>query len=194
MQQLKQQLAEQAAQPAETVEPQQPGIEFQQSYQALEKKLADSEAVIQELQAELAAAQQAKPAAVDPGLIKKLADQEAAIAELNATLAGQANHFSRLEYDLEVKNAIIRDYNRPLEGIPAAIVAKQEEAQARIAELERALNPQRKVAENTLEMTQAKPLELFSPAKQKIEEITDAAKHFPEQFKGFYQKILSKSQ
>ena len=193
LQQLKQQLVEQAAQPIDILEQQHPGIEFQENYQALEKKLADSESVIKELQAELMATQTG-PVTVDPDLIKKLADQEAAITELNEALAGQANHLFRLEYDLEVKNAIIRDHDSALQGIPATIVAKQEQAQARIAELERMLNPQQKVAENTLGKTQSKPLELFNPAKQKIEEITDAAKHFPGQFKGFYQKMLSKSQ
>ncbi|MFI3158579.1 MAG: hypothetical protein QX199_20745 [Methylococcaceae bacterium] len=193
LQQLKHQLAEQAAQPIDILEQQHPGMEFQENYQALEKKLADSESVIKELQAELIATQTG-PVTVDPDLIKKLANQEAAIAELNETLAGQANHLFRLEYDLEVKNSIIRDHDSPLQGIPATIVAKQEQAQARIAELERMLNPQQKVAENTLGKTQSKPLELFNPAKQKIEEITDAAKHFPGQFKGFYQKMLSKSQ
>lgn len=193
VQELKRQLAEQESQTENALARQQPGMELQENYQALEKKLADSEAVIQELRSALAATP-TEPVATAADLIKKIADQEALIAELNETVTGQANHLFRLEYDLEVKSAIIRDHDSPLEGIPAAIVAKQEEDQARIAELERALKPQQKTAQNTLEKTQEKPLELFNPAKQKIDEITDAAKHFPDQLKGFYQKLLSKSQ
>lgn len=203
LQQLEQQLlTAQTAKPpvltesVETWEQQQARIQLQESHQALEEKLADNESVIKELQAALATAQaEPKPAAInDPDLTKKLSDQQATIASLNTTLAEQANYLFRLEYDLEVKKSIINNRDYPLQGIPAAIVAKQEAAQVRIDELEQLLSPKQKATKKTLEKTQSKSSELLNPAKQQLEEIADKAKHLPDRFKGFYQKILTKKQ
>lgn len=163
----------------------------QESYQALQQKLADSEALIKELQTALTTAQtQTNPATVNSDLTKKLASQEAAIVELNAALAEQANYLSRLEYDLEVKKSLLNNQHEPLQEIPAAIVAKQQEAQARIAELERLLNPKQKSAQKISEKTQSTSSELLNPAKQQIEEMSDKTKHFSEQLKGFYNRVL----
>ncbi len=165
----------------ETLAQQQTIERLQESNQALERKLLESEAAIKELVAKNAK----KPATVELELTQK-------IAELNTALAEQGNYIFRLEYDLEVKKALMSDKNSPLKTIPAAIIAKQEQAEARIIELEQKLNPKRKEVKKTVEKTQASPVDMLNPAKQQIDEIADKAKHLPDQFKGFYQKILAK--
>ena len=178
---LEQRLADRSAKSPETLEQQQTLQRLQESNQTLERKLQESETVINEVKAK----NEKKTAPVEAELIQK-------IAELNTTLTEQGNYIFRLEYDLEVKKALINDNNSPLKTIPAAILSKQEQAEARIIELEQKLNPKRKDVKKTVEKIQPKQLEIPTPTKQQIDEIADKAKQLPDQFKGFYQKILAK--
>lgn len=186
LERLEQRLADRSAKAGavkspENLEQQQTIQRLQESNQALEKKLQESEAVINELAAKTAK----KPATVESELTQK-------IAELNTALTEQGNYIFRLEYDLEVKKALLGDKNSPLKVIPAAIIAKQEQAEARIIELEQLLNPKHKAAKKPIEKVQPKPSESLNAATKQLEEITDKAKHLPDQFKNFYQKILTK--
>jgi chromosome segregation ATPase len=173
---------------------------LQENVAVLEKQLAEGQVSITELQAKLATKAEVQPQPVnDSALSKTIRQQEATIAELNEALAAQANHLFRLEYDLEVKKALISNHNTPLKEIPAAIVAKQEEAEARLLELESKFNIKPKAAKKNEEKAQPKPKlkqpspsELLNPAKKQLDELTDKAKHLPDSFKGFYKKILSK--
>jgi hypothetical protein len=199
LQQLEQQLAAQATVTESVVNTQgaelaglQQAYELQQAYQVLEQKLIDSEAHIKQLQAELTQAQEQPKAQPTIDWDRKFTEQEATIAKLNSSLAEQANYLDRLEYDLEVKKLIIKDQKYPLQGVPATIVARQEADQARIDELENRLSPNKKSVKKTVEKVPAKPRELLNPATEQIEKITEKAKHFPEQIKGFYQKFLPK--
>jgi hypothetical protein len=168
--------------------------QLEERNQALERKLLENQQFIDELQAVITTqTEQRPPVVIESELSKMLANQEAKITQLNATLAEQANYLFRLEYDLDVKKALISHQNSPLQSIPAAIVAKQEQALARIDALEQLLNSKRKIVEKSAEKTYFKPLELLSPAKQQLEEIADKAKYLPHQFKVFYQKILPKN-
>lgn len=164
--------------PSEKLEQQQTILRLQDSNQALEKKLLETEAVVNELTARNAK----KPADVETELSQK-------IAALNTALSEQSNYIFRLEYDLEVKKALMSDKNSPLKTIPAAILAKQEQAEARILELEQKLNPKRKDVKKTVEKIESKPLELLNPAKHQLDEIADKATHLPEYFKGFFKKL-----
>lgn len=153
-----------------------------------------------------------------------LAEKEASIAQLQQELDARQNHISRLEYDLEVKNLLIQDSRHEVHAIPAAIVQKQAEDQARIAELEAKLSgseptavqksiekishlPQdmkhqwldpvtkqlHDLSENVQQMPQHAIENIHqlwvNPAKEKIDEATEIAKHIPEQLKEFYQKM-----
>lgn len=59
-----------------------------------------------------------------------------AITQLQQELAAQQNYIARLEYDLEVKNVLLEDNRHEVHAVPVAILKKQAEDEARIAELE----------------------------------------------------------
>jgi hypothetical protein len=199
VQDLQQRLTEQTVTSLWTENQQQPFeqpslAQLEERNQALERKLLENQQLIDELQAVITTqTEQRPPVVIESELSKMLASQTAKITQLNATLAEQANYLFRLEYDLDVKKALISHQNSPLQSIPAALVAKQEQALARIDELEQLLNSKRKIVEKSAEKIYFKPLELLNPAKQQLEEIADKAKYLPIQFKAFYQKILPKN-
>ena len=106
-------------------------------------------------------------------------DENAATIEaLTETVNGQQNHIARLLYDLEIKKLLIKDKNLDIQGIPAAIIEKQQADQARIDTLEQ------KLATKKLHKS---PVNISEPLK----DVTETMEHFQEKLKGFYHKFIS---
>jgi chromosome segregation ATPase len=188
MQDLEQQLNLQAERYGKLIHQPAQNSELEEQLRSLQRELAMREEAVATLENELSQvkaklqaqpqpeAVNVSPAKADEGLTKKLAEQDATIAGLNNALAEQANLIFRLEYDLETKKALLADQKRPLQAIPAAIVAKQEQADAKIAELEFRLNPKKaKQAEKTSSSAEKPAVKLaeFMPKLPEFKSLPD---------------------
>lgn len=114
-----------------------------------------------------------------------LAEKEASIARLQKELEAQQNHISRLEYDLEVKNLLIQDSRHEVRAIPAAVVQKQAEDQARIAELEAKLSGSESTAvQKSIEKISHFPQDMkhqwLDPVTKQLHDLSENVQQIPQ--------------
>ncbi len=104
-------------------------------------------------------------------------EQIVELAALQENINAQQNHIDRLQYDLEIKKALIKNQNTPLQAIPAAIIERQQADLAKIEAL------QKKLADRKNRFS----VDLNEP----LEEVSETIGLLQDKVKGFYRKWIT---